>query len=281
MFVDNHDTERNGSTLNYKNGSDYTLANVFMLAWPYGSPDVHSGYEWSSADAGPPNGGTVNACYSDGWKCQHKWRQIANMVGLRNAAYGTAVTNWWTNGADQIAFGRGAKAYVAINKESSSLSRTFQTSLPAGTYCDVQHGDPTSTGGCTGTTYTVNSSGQFTATVPANDAVALYVGATPGPTTSPVSSTATGASFAVTASTVMGENIYVVGNTSTLGNWAPASALLLSSAAYPVWKLDVTMAAGTSFRIQVRQEGRQWECHLGDRVQPNSNGSVQRPAHIE
>jgi alpha-amylase len=38
----------------------------------------------------------------------------------------------------------------------------------------VQHGDRTSTG-CTGPTYTVNSTGQFTATIGANDAVALYV----------------------------------------------------------------------------------------------------------
>ncbi|HBF84187.1 MAG TPA: glycosidase, partial [Streptomyces sp.] len=73
VFVDNHDTERNGETLNYKNGADYTLASVFMLAYPYGSPDVHSGYEWSDKDAGPPSGGQVNACYSDGWKCQHAW----------------------------------------------------------------------------------------------------------------------------------------------------------------------------------------------------------------
>ncbi|MEV6210231.1 alpha-amylase family protein [Kitasatospora sp. NPDC051914] len=177
-FTDNWDTERNGSTLNYKYGSTYTLANVYMLAWPYGSPNVYSGYEFSDIDAGPPNGGTVNACFSDGWKCQHKWRQIANMVGFRNAVTGTSVTNWWSNGNNAIAFGRGSKGYVAINRESTALTRTFQTALPAGTYCDVQHADPTSGGGCTGTTYTVNSSGTFTATVGAGDAIALYVGAT-------------------------------------------------------------------------------------------------------
>ncbi|MFC6985486.1 alpha amylase C-terminal domain-containing protein [Streptomyces cirratus] len=128
VFVDNHDTERGGDTLNYKYGADYTLANVFMLAWPYGSPDVHSGYEWTDKDAGPPNGGTVNSCYSDGWKCQHAWREISSMVAFRNTARGQAVTDWWDNGADQIAFGRGAKAYVAINHETSALTRTFQTS---------------------------------------------------------------------------------------------------------------------------------------------------------
>ena len=31
------------------------------------------------------------------------------MVAFRNAARGQAVTNWWDNGGDAIAFGRGAK----------------------------------------------------------------------------------------------------------------------------------------------------------------------------
>lgn len=138
-----------------------------MLAWPYGAPDVHSGYEFGGSDAGGPNGGQVNACYTDGWKCQHAWPEVASMVKFRNTARGAEVTNWWDNGGNQIAFGRGDKAYVAINHESSSLARTFQTSLPAGDYCDVQSGKGV----------TVNSSGQFTATLGANTAVALHVGA--------------------------------------------------------------------------------------------------------
>ncbi|GGQ46451.1 alpha-amylase [Streptomyces flaveolus] len=166
VFVDNHDTERNGSTLSYKDNATYTLANVFMLAWPYGAPDVNSGYEWSSTDAGPPNGGRVNACWQDGWKCQHAWPEIKSMVAFRNATRGQAVTNWWDNGNDAVAFGRGTKGYVAINHESGALTRTYQTSLPAGTYCDVQGNRPV----------TVNGSGQFTATLGANTALALYAG---------------------------------------------------------------------------------------------------------
>ncbi|GAA3489811.1 carbohydrate-binding module family 20 domain-containing protein [Streptomyces cremeus] len=167
VFVDNHDTERVGDTLNYKAGSTYTLANVFMLAWPYGSPDVHSGYEWTDKDAGPPNGGHVNACYADGWKCQHDWREIASMVALRNTAAGQPVTGWWDNGGNQIAFGRGSKAYVVINRDGSPLTRTFQTSLPGGAYCDVQSGRPV----------TVDGAGRFTATAPAGTAIALHAGA--------------------------------------------------------------------------------------------------------
>ncbi|MBO0914934.1 carbohydrate-binding module family 20 domain-containing protein [Streptomyces laculatispora] len=244
VFVDNHDTERGGDTLNYKDGANYTLASVFMLAWPYGSPDVHSGYEWSDKDAGPPGGGTVNACYSDGWKCQHAWREIASMVGFRNTARGEGVSNWWDNGGDQIAFGRGSKAYVAINHEGSALSRTFQTSLPAGDYCDIQSGNGV----------TVNGSGQFTATLGAHTALALQTGARTcsgggtGPT-DPGTGTS-GASFGVNATTQLGQNIYVTGNQSALGNWNPAAALKLDPAMYPVWKLDVSLPAGTSFEYK-------------------------------
>ncbi|TXS50810.1 carbohydrate-binding module family 20 domain-containing protein [Streptomyces sp. t39] len=241
VFVANHDTERGGDTLTYKNGSAYTLAHVFMLAWPYGNPDVHSGYEFSDHDAGPPAGGQVAACWSDGWKCQHAWREISSMVAFRNTARGQAVTNWWDNGGDQIAFGRGGKAYVAINHEGSSLSRTFQTSLPSGAYCDVQ----------SGTAVTVNGSGQFTATLGAGTAVALHVNARTcsggGTDPDPVAS---GASFAVNATTVMGQNIYVTGNRAELGNWNPGSALKLDPASYPVWKLDVNLPAGTSFEYK-------------------------------
>ncbi|MFC8824325.1 carbohydrate-binding module family 20 domain-containing protein [Streptomyces sp. NPDC057137] len=238
VFVDNHDTERGGDTLNYKNGAAYTLANVFMLAYPYGSPDVHSGYEFSDHDAGPPNGGTVNACYADGWKCQHDWREISSMVGFRNAARGQAVTDWWDNGGDQIAFGRGSKAYVAINYTGSALGRTFQTSLPAGDYCDVQSGNGV----------TVNGSGQFTATLGANTAVALHAGArTCGGGGSNPPTGQSGVTFGVNATTQLGQNIYVTGDRAELGNWNTGAALKLDPAAYPVWKLDVRLPAGTSF----------------------------------
>ena len=241
VFVDNHDTERGGDTLNYKNGSAYTLAGVFMLAWPYGSPDVHSGYEFTDHDAGPPNGGTVNACYSDGWKCQHAWPELSSMVGLRNTASGQPVTNWWDNGGDQIAFGRGDKAYVAINHEGSALNRTFQSGLPGGAYCDVQ----------SGRSVTVGSDGTFTATVAPGTALALHTGARTcsGGGTGPGTGQ-TSASFHVNATTAWGENIYVTGDQAALGNWDPARALKLDPAAYPVWKLDVPLAAGTPFQYK-------------------------------
>ena len=170
VFVDNHDTERNGSTLNYKDGATYTLANVFMLAWPYGAPDINSGYEWSDADAGPPDGGRVDACWQSGWKCQHAWPEIMSMVSFRNATAGQPVTNWWDDGDDAIAFGRGTEGYVVINHETGALDRSYHTSLSQGVYCDVQ----------SDRTVTVDADGWFTATVAPGTALALHTGARGG-----------------------------------------------------------------------------------------------------
>ncbi|MER5813393.1 carbohydrate-binding module family 20 domain-containing protein [Streptomyces sp. NPDC002033] len=264
VFVDNHDTERGGDTLSYKDGSAYTLASVFMLAWPYGSPDVHSGYEWTDKDAGPPNGGSVNTCYADGWKCQHAWREISSMVGFRNSARGQGVTDWWDNGADQIAFGRGSKAYVVINHETGPLTRTFQTSLPAGGYCDVQSGRAVS----------VDSGGRFTATLGAGTALALHAGAR----TCAQAPAGAGASFAVSATTVPGQDVYVTGDRAELGGWNAGAALRLDPAAYPVWKLDVGLPAGAAFAYKYLRKDAAgtvtWESGANRTATVPANGTV-------
>ncbi|AZS75408.1 glycosidase [Streptomyces lydicus] len=164
-FVDNWDTERNGSTLTYKDGAAYTLAHVFMLASPYGSPNVHSGYEWSDKDAGPPGG-------SGGWTRQHAKRTITGMVGFRNAVGSAELTDWWDNGGSAIAFGRGGKGFVALNNGDAELKQTFATSLPAGTYCNVVAAAPSA---CDGHTVTVGDDGKAQLSVPAKGAVALHL----------------------------------------------------------------------------------------------------------
>ena len=59
---------------------------------------------------------------------------------------GTGVNDWWSNGNDQIAFGRGDRGFVVINHEGGSLTRTFQTGLAPGVYCDVVHGERAGSG---------------------------------------------------------------------------------------------------------------------------------------
>ncbi|KAF8753343.1 Starch binding domain [Rhizoctonia solani] len=57
-------------------------------------------------------------------------------------------------------------------------------------------------------------------------------------------------SFTVTATTVFGENIYITGNQGALANWDPNSALLLSSASYPQWKITVNLPANTNIQYK-------------------------------
>lgn len=172
VFVDNHDTQRNGRpVLSYKDGATYALAQAFMLTWPYGHAQVMSSFSFGSHDQGPPaagNGTTTPVTCGSGWECEHRWRSTANLVGFRNEVWGTGVTNYWTNGSTQLAFGRGDRGYVVFNRAASAMTRTFQTSLPAGTYCDV------TADGCR--EYQVDGAGRFTATVGPNGVFALHVG---------------------------------------------------------------------------------------------------------
>ncbi|WP_369370307.1 alpha-amylase family protein [Promicromonospora sp. Populi] len=175
VFVDNHDTERNGETMSYKWGAKYILANTFMLSWPYGSPTVYSGYEFSNNDAGAPGATETTVpdatCGAGRWTCTQRWTEIRGMVGFHNAVSGTLVTNWWDDGGNLVAYGRGNRGYVVLNNTASAVSRSFQTSLPAGTYCDV-----VASSNCS-VTRTVGSDGWFTATVPAYGALAIHVNA--------------------------------------------------------------------------------------------------------
>ncbi|WP_277208798.1 carbohydrate-binding module family 20 domain-containing protein [Isoptericola croceus] len=178
VFVDNHDTERNGETMNYRWGAKYTLANTFMLSWPYGSPTVYSGYEWDDKEAGAPGATDTTVPDADctaGWTCTQRWTEIAGMVGYHNAVEGMPVTDWWDDGSNHIAYGRGQVGYVTINNSGSAATRTYQTSLPAGTYCDVVASSDCSS------SYDVSSAGTFTATVPAYGALALLSGDPEGP----------------------------------------------------------------------------------------------------
>jgi alpha-amylase len=178
VFTDNHDTQRGSGVLTYRDNGRYAMANAFMLAWTYGTPALMSSYEFSNNDQGPPSNsaGRTNdsTCFTGGWRCEHRWQVIANMVRFHNVVRGTAVTNWWDNGNDAIAFGRGNKGYLILNDESTALTgRSFHTNLPAGVYCDVFHGDITATG-CTGPKYTVDTNGWFQANIAAQDGLALH-----------------------------------------------------------------------------------------------------------
>ncbi|MFL6144079.1 MAG: carbohydrate-binding module family 20 domain-containing protein [Labedaea sp.] len=261
-FVDNHDTQRNGrARLTYKDGNNYALAEAFMLAWPYGVPQVMSSFNFNSSDQGPPatgNGTTTAVSCGSGWVCEHRWRTTANLVELRNVAAGAGVTNWWSNGSSQIAFGRSGKGYVAFNRDGGTLSRTFQTDLPAGNYCDVANGD-FSAGSCTGVSYTVDSAGRFNASLASGRMLALHVNAR---TSGGGGCTSVAVSFAANAQTIFGENIFVEGNRPELGNWDTNNGFALSAATYPIWRGTLNLPANTTFEYKyIKRNGGQviWE----------------------
>jgi alpha-amylase len=86
------------------------------------------------------------------------------------------VTDWWTDGSNQIAFGRGDRGFVVVNREGATLDRRFQTSLAPGRYCDVIGGD-LSGGACSGTVVVVDSGGTAEIAAPPEAAVAIHAGA--------------------------------------------------------------------------------------------------------
>ncbi|KAF5329512.1 hypothetical protein D9619_009322 [Psilocybe cf. subviscida] len=263
VFVTNHDTERNGNSLNYQSPSNtYITAMIFSLAHPYGTPSILSSYSFSTTDDGAPNGGSGSCSAtggSGGWLCQHRFVAITGMVGFRNTVGSAALTNWVSPQSQLIAFGRGSIGFVAINNADSSWTATFSTSLPSGTYCDIITGKVSSKS-CTGSQLSV-SGGVLCATVPARSAVAIHTGqllsSTPSssicaPTSTPSTVSVT---FQETATTTFGENIFLVGSISQLGSWAPASSIALSSATYPVWSLTVSLPAGATFQYKfIRKE---------------------------
>jgi alpha-amylase len=282
VFVENHDTERNGSTLNYRSGATDTLANVFMLAWNFGTPNVMSSFDFANPDDSPPtdaNGYVTPVACGAGWECQHRGRAIRNMVGFHNATKAdSTVSNWWSDGANAIAFGRGpaggANGWIAINNGSGPLSgHAFATGLPAGTYCDIIHGDSQG-GGCTGPTVTVDANGGATVSVTAKDAVALDVNARAsggtGSATPTVPAGQVAEAFSV-AGAPTGSPVYLVGSLPALGAWNTGSALPMTQSG-STWRTTVNLPAGAAFEYKYIE--RDAAGHVAWEADPNHSAST-------
>ncbi|HEX6372131.1 MAG TPA: alpha-amylase family protein [Longimicrobium sp.] len=189
VFLENHDTQR-GSGIWYRDGQAFRLANVWMLAQPYGYPSVMSSYAFDRSstagdDAGPPSvAGATNdvACAASletatlgTWVCEHRDPTILRMVGFRRAVAGTDLGRWWDNGANAIAFSRGDRGFVAISREPAAVAAAVPTGLSAGTYCDVLTGGKAGAA-CAGTSVVVDAAGAVQLRLPANTAVAIHAG---------------------------------------------------------------------------------------------------------
>ncbi len=187
VFLENHDTQHQCG-LSYRQPMAFRLANIWMLATPYGYPVILSSYAFACPagnSQGPPSDGdgqtrdvhcaaSLEAVTTGDWVCEHRDPAILAMIGFRHATVGAPVTGWWDNGANAIAFSRGDRGLVAINRETTTVAVAATTSLLPGTYCDLLTGGRTEVG-CAGTEVTVAPDGSIAFDLLANHALAIDV----------------------------------------------------------------------------------------------------------
>jgi alpha-amylase len=102
VFVDNHDNQRGhgaggADVLTYKTPKQYKMATAFKFAHTYGCVRMMSSFDFTNTDAGPPqdsNGNIISPGFNaddtctNGWICEHRWRQMYNMVEFKNVVTG-------------------------------------------------------------------------------------------------------------------------------------------------------------------------------------------------
>lgn len=197
VFLENHDTQRDATNpgLGYRDGQTYRLGMVYLLGQPYGYPSVMSSYAFdrgtqAGRDAGPPSDGAgqTNAvtCASSletaaigQWVCEHRDATLRAMVAFRRAVAGTDLTWNWDDGQNAIAFSRGSKGFVAINRGTTVAHVVAMSGLAAGDYCDLLTGGRAATGGCAGTRVTTGAGGAVDFSLPVATAVVLEAGMRP------------------------------------------------------------------------------------------------------
>lgn len=126
-----------------------------------------SSFAFDTRSQGPPHDGNYNTLSptfgadggcNNGWVCEHRWRQTFNMVAFKNTVEGAAVSHWWDNGDNQIAFSRNRGFIIFNGQYRVDFNQVLQTGLPAGVYCDLATGSKY-LNNCTGTSVTVNADG--------------------------------------------------------------------------------------------------------------------------
>lgn len=186
IFLQNHDTQRTCG-IGYKDGDTFRLANVWMLAQPYGLPAIHSGYAFacpSGISAGPPADGDgwttpvqcvmpMEAALPGQWTCEHRDPAILAMVRFRSLVAGTPVLDFTAVAPQAIAFSRGTQGAVLLNNDSTPRTFSVPTRLAAGTYCDRLTGGRTG-GSCAGRSVEVVN-GMAMVTLPAKTALVADV----------------------------------------------------------------------------------------------------------
>ncbi len=176
VFIENHDTERGSDTLSYKDGATNVIANQFMLAYPYGTPQVYSAFAFTNGYDSPPadaTGYVTNTSCSNGtWVCVDRYTAIRSMVGFHNYVGSEPIENWYDDGDNFVAFSRGDRGFFAVNNSTRAKGVRLQTGLARGSYCDISDGGVIG-GRCVGARITVGANGVATMRVSGKDAIAF------------------------------------------------------------------------------------------------------------
>ncbi|XP_077533137.1 alpha-amylase-related protein-like [Haemaphysalis longicornis] len=183
VYVDSHETQRGldvehaeHDVVSYRDRKRHVLATVLMLAQPRGVARVMSSYDLEQKfdtyvppkKLGPPFDHLFNTkpvlmkenyvCYN-GWICEHRWLPIRHMVRFRNAVGDAPAVNWWDDDEDAVSFARLRRGFVLVNNGRSTVNGLFNTTLPAGYYCDVLTGSRLDGRSCTGRVVRVRGDG--------------------------------------------------------------------------------------------------------------------------
>lgn len=290
-FTDNHDNQRGhgggGNVLTFRDQALHDLGNAFLLAWPYGTVSVMSSYAFNRDSDGPPSDGQgrTKPVYDNGrarcsgeWICEHRREILLGMFRFRaGLTSADTVNNWWTNGNNAIAFARGRKGFVVLNREGDALTQALQTNLPPGRYCDQISGGMTRDKSCRGTEVRVDANGFASVSVPAMGALAIDVSAK----ASDLAPQGTALDLSVRTMTNFGQSLFVVGNLPELGAWDPNRALGLSSDAYPVWTRRLFLPPGVDIEYKYLKKDGQgnivWESGANRTLDPlDAQGAVRQ-----
>ncbi|CAE7220120.1 Amy1 [Symbiodinium pilosum] len=160
----------------YKHGLEYNLAQLFMLAWPYGDAvRLMSSYAWEDFDQGPPgvqndslhdlpssplgscratpSTSPVTELYDQDtehpWVCEHRWQGVPGLIRFRKLLLGPVaeVNQTWSDARGRVAFSIYKTAFVALSRGFNWVTQSgpdkpwrlqgINTTLPSGAYCNL------------------------------------------------------------------------------------------------------------------------------------------------
>ncbi|MEV4017264.1 carbohydrate binding domain-containing protein [Nonomuraea angiospora] len=133
---------------------------------------------------------------------------------------------------------------MAINNESGSITRTFTTGLPAGTYPNVAGSG----------SVTVNTNGTATVTVPGKSAIAIRVGTSPSP--SPTGDNTATVYYKTSWGTA---NIHY----GIDGTWTTAPGIAMDTACTGWKKKTVDLGTAGNFQVTFNDGSGNWDNNGG------------------